>query len=199
MSTDRTADETTIERVLAGDTEAFGDLVARHGRRVHAAVLRMVRDADAAEDLAQEAFVKAYTGLASFRRGSSFYTWLYSIAVNQVRSEFRRRGARGGGRTASLDAPGRDGASLPEPAARGPGPADEAARRDDAALLHEAIDGLDEEFRVAVVLRDLQGLSYEEISVATGAPVGTVRSRIHRARASLRETLLASRRVPGGR
>ena len=198
MSESREADELAIERVLAGDREAFGVLVDRHGSRIHGAILRMVGDREAADDLAQETLLRAWRALGSFRRGSAFYTWLYAIARNQVLSEWRRRRSVKGqamlpigpGASDDPDAGSSRGGAA-EPAATGPGPGEEAARRDDARRVHDALGTLDEEFREAVVLRDLDGLSYEEIAEATGAPVGTVRSRIHRGRAVLRERLLA--------
>jgi len=196
LAADRIADERTIDAVLAGDREAFGDLVARHGSRVHGAILRMVGDRDVAADLAQETLLKAFSRLASFRRGSAFYTWLYAIAVNQVRSEFRRRKTQKGKPMASLDAgtgEDEDGPSR-APASANPGPVDEAQRHEDAERVHEELARLDEDYREALVLRDLEGLSYEEVAEVTGVPVGTVRSRIHRGRAALRERLLAPRR-----
>ena len=205
MSADRRADEEAIDRVLAGDREAFAVLVDRHGSRVHGAILRMIGDPEAAKDLAQETFLKAFTRLDSFRRGSAFYTWLYAIALNQVRTEFRRWRSVKGQAMLPLDAAGPPGGDPddrrggpPEPEARTPGPEEEASRHDEAARVHRALAQLDEEYREAVVLRDLEGLSYEEIAEATGVPPGTVRSRIHRGRAALREMLLpASGRVGG--
>ena len=202
MAESREADEEAIERVLAGDREAFAVLVDRHGSRIHGAILRMVGDREAADDLAQETLLRAWRALGSFRRGSAFYTWLYAIARNQVLSEWRRRRSVKGQAMLPLgsDPRGEEGPGA-EPASTGPGPGEEAARRDDARRVQEALGRVDEEFREAVVLRDLDGLSYEEISEATGVPVGTVRSRIHRGRAALRERLLAEepRRTGGGR
>jgi RNA polymerase sigma-70 factor (ECF subfamily) len=205
LSADRIADEEAIARVLSGDREAFAVLVDRHGARIHGAVLRMIGDPEAARDLAQETLLRAYAGLGSFRRGSAFYTWLYAIAVNQVRTEFRRRRSVKGQAMLPLDA-GRaaDGdseegaAGAAEPESRGPGPDEEAARHDEARRVQRALARLDEEFREAVVLRDLEGLSYEEIAEATGVPAGTVRSRIHRGRAALRELLLPAGGRVGG-
>lgn len=202
MSESREADEVAIERVLAGDREAFGVLVDRHGSRIHGAILRMVGDREAADDLAQETLLRAWRALGSFRRGSAFYTWLYAIARNQVLSEWRRRrSVKGQAMLPIGPGPSDDPDAGVQPASPGPGPGEEAARRDDAQRVHEALGHLDEEFREAVVLRDLDGLSYEEIAEATGAPVGTVRSRIHRGRAVLRERLLAEepRRAGGAR
>jgi len=207
LSVDRKADEEAIDRGLAGDRDAFAVLVDRHGGRVHGAILRMIGDPEAANDLAQETFLRAYAGLRSFRKGSAFYTWLYAIAVNQVRTEFRKRKSVKGQAMLPLEtAAGRghgddaDGPRAAEPAGPGPGPSEEAERREEAVRLRRALAGLEEEYREAVVLRDLEGLSYEEISEATGVPVGTVRSRIHRGRAALREQLVPERgRAGGGR
>ena len=184
-----------MDRVLAGDRDAFAVLVERHGSRIHSAILRMIGDPEAASDLAQETFLKAFSALASFRRGAAFSTWLYAIALNQVRSEFRRRKSMKGQAMLSLDAA--DGEAS-EPAGPCPGPGDEASRKEEAALLHRALRRLDEEYREVVVLRDLEGLSYEEIAVATGVPAGTVRSRIHRGRAALREILVPEKGRTGG-
>lgn len=207
MSEARDSDGDAIERVLSGDREAFGVLVDRHGSRIHGAILRMVGDSEVANDLAQETLLRAYQALGQFRRGSAFYTWLYAIARNQVLSEFRRRRSAKGQAMLPLQTGTRDDAdggarsAAAEPASTGPGPDEEAARRDDAVRVRAALEALEEEFREAVVLRDLEGLSYEEIAEATGTPVGTVRSRIHRGRAALRERLLEAepRRAGGAR
>jgi RNA polymerase sigma-70 factor (ECF subfamily) len=202
LSTDRRADEEAVDRVLAGDRDAFAVLVDRHGSRIHSAILRMVGNPETANDLAQETFMKAFSALASFRRGAAFSTWLYAIALNQVRTEYRRRKSVKGQAMLSLDAAGGPGddpdGRPPEPAGTGPGPADEASRKEEAVLLHRALSRLDEEYREAVVLRDLEGLSYEEIAEAVGVPPGTVRSRIHRGRAALREMLVPEKGRTGG-
>ena len=192
-----------MDRVLAGDRDAFAVLVERHGGRIHAAILRMVGDPEAANDLSQETFLKAFAALASFRKGAAFSTWLYAIALNQVRTEFRRRKSVKGQAMLSLDAvaagPGDDtGGRAAEPAGAGPGPADEAERREEAERLRKALLRVDEEYREAVVLRDLEGLTYEEIAEATGVPPGTVRSRIHRGRAALRDLLVPVKGRAGG-
>ncbi len=203
MPADRKPDEEAVDRVLAGDRDAFAVLVERHGARIHAAILRMVGDPETANDLAQETFLKAFSALGSFRRGSAFSTWLYAIALNQARSEFRRRKSTKGQAMLSLDARTDDAAEEPgsrirDPEGREPGPADEAERREDAGLLRKALLRIDEEFREAVVLRDLEGLSYEEISEVTGVPTGTVRSRIHRGRSALRGILVPEKGRSGG-
>jgi RNA polymerase sigma-70 factor (ECF subfamily) len=204
LAADRSADEQVIDRVLGGDREAFGLLVDAHGERLIGAIAAMTGDREVAADLSQEALVRAYTGLTAFRRGSAFYTWLYAIALNLVRSEYRRRAGPKGRPPASLDAPrgdGDDGGGF-EPEAPGPGPAEDAERRDEARRVREALAEIDPEFRECVVLRDLEGLSYEEIGDALGVPAGTVRSRIHRGRAALRERLAGPEPRPdagGGR
>ena len=195
-------DAQLVERALAGSEDGFRTLVSRHQRSVYNLLARMLRNPALAEDLAQETFLKAFSALASFRRGAAFSTWLYAIALNQVRTEYRRRKSVKGQAMLSLDAaagPGDDPDGRPsEPAGTGPGPADEASRKEEAALLHRALSRLDEEYREAVVLRDLEGLSYEEIAEAVGVPPGTVRSRIHRGRAALREILVPAKGRTGG-
>ncbi len=186
----RAADLDAIRRCLAGDREAFGELVERWQDRIHGAVHRMVGDAELARDLAQETFLRAYTGLRSFEGGSSFGTWLYSIALNQVRSEMRKRSALKRHDPLSLDAlrGGEDGRSVdpPDPAEAAP---DRLATREHCDLLRAEIARLDDDHREVLVLREFQGLSYEEVAEIAGVPVGTVRSRLHRARNELRERL----------
>ena len=148
----------------------------------------MVRDAETARDLAQETFVRAYVKLPSFQGDAAFGTWLYAIAVNQVRGEMRKRSAAKRGQAASLDA-------LRESADVDPvDPADDAptaaATKEQCARLREELERLDPEHREVVVLREFQDLSYEEIAEVVGVPVGTVRSRLFRARAELRERLV---------
>jgi RNA polymerase sigma-70 factor (ECF subfamily) len=187
---ERSADLEAIRKCRAGDREAFGDLVGRWQDRIYGAVYRMVRDAETARDLAQETFVKAYTKLDSFQGGSAFGTWLYAIALNQVRGEMRKRSAQKRHDPLSLDAI-RDGAqgADTDPA----DPRETAPQRvvaaEQCALLREAIDGLDPEHREVVVLREFEDLSYEEIAEIVGVPVGTVRSRLFRARNELRDRL----------
>jgi RNA polymerase sigma-70 factor (ECF subfamily) len=147
----------------------------------------MVRDAETARDLAQETFVRAYVKLDSFEGGSAFGTWLYAIALNQVRGEMRKRSALKRHDAASLDALRDAGdADPPDP---GDGAAERVATKEQCARLLAEVDRLDPEHREVVVLRELQDLSYEEIAEATGVPVGTVRSRLFRARAELRERM----------
>jgi RNA polymerase sigma-70 factor (ECF subfamily) len=179
-----------VRRCLAGDREAFSDLVLRWQDRIYGAVLRMVRDAETARDLAQETFVRAYSKLHTYQGGAAFGTWLYSIAVNQVRTEMRRRGALKRGDAVSLDAMcAGDDERTYDPADPRPAPEADVSMREQCAILRAEIDRLDPEFREVVVLREMQDLSYEEIATIVDVPVGTVRSRLHRARETLRERL----------
>ncbi len=184
---DRSADLDAIRRCLAGDREAFGELVERWQDRIFGAVRRMVRDDETARDLAQETFVRAYVKLSSFEGGSAFGTWLYAIAVNKVRGEMRKRAALKRSDPASLDAL-RESADV-EPADAAPGAAERVATAEQCARLRAELDRLDPEHREVVVLREFEDLSYEEIAEIVGVPVGTVRSRLFRARAELRERM----------
>jgi RNA polymerase sigma-70 factor (ECF subfamily) len=192
LEPDRTADLDAVERCLAGDREAFGEIVERWQDRIYGAVLRMVRDTELARDLAQETFLKAYTKLSSFRGGAAVGTWLYSIALNQVRSEMRKRSAQKYGSPVSLDAmrggEADDGPRF-EPADHAAGAPEKAATQEDCALLLDELARLDEEHREVLVLREFQDLPYDEIASVLDVPVGTVRSRLHRARGELRERL----------
>jgi RNA polymerase sigma-70 factor (ECF subfamily) len=164
--------------------------VERWQVRIHGAVFRMVRDAETARDLAQETFVKAYTRLESFEGGSAFGTWLYAIALNEVRGAMRKRSAQKRHDPLSLDAL-RDEAAGTSADAADPreGAPERAATAEQCALLRAAIAELDPEHREVVVLREFQDLAYEEIAEIVGVPVGTVRSRLFRAREELRVRL----------
>lgn len=189
----RTADLDAVERCLAGDREAFGEIVERWQDRIYGAVLRMVRDTELARDLAQETFLRAYAKLSSFRGGAAMGTWLYSIALNQVRSEMRKRAAQKYGAPVSLDAlsgGGGDGDGPRfEPPDAAPDAHERAVTKEETQLLLEELALLDEEHRAVLVLREFQDLPYEEIAQVLDVPVGTVRSRLHRARGELRDRL----------
>jgi RNA polymerase sigma-70 factor (ECF subfamily) len=161
--------------------------VERWQDRIYGFVFRMVRDAEESRDLAQETFVRAYSKLDSFEGGSAFGTWLCAIAVNQVRGEMRKRAALKRAEPASLDAL-REAADV-DPADPAEGAAERASTAEQCVLLRRAIDQLDPEHREVVLLREFEDLSYEEIAEIVGVPVGTVRSRLSRARAELRARL----------
>jgi RNA polymerase sigma-70 factor (ECF subfamily) len=180
-----------IRRATRGDQDAFTSLVDRHGSRVFSLALRIMRnDREAAADMTQEVFLRAFRGLGEFTGGSRFSTWLHRIAVNACVTEQRKRRAlKRTGRTVSLDAPvfgdAEDGLRI-EPVARDADPAASVSSRELDVRLRAAVDELPDDMRIIVTLRDLQDLSYEEIAETLDVPIGTVRSRLHRARATLR-------------
>lgn len=171
-----------VERCLEGDEEACEALVRRYQDRVFSLIYRIIGGTDQVEDIAQEAFLKAFRSLKSFRGGSSFYTWLYRITVNTALNALRSKGRR---QEASLE----DLGGLEFLVDPDVGPAESAARRQLASRVREAIDRLDEQYRTIVYLRELEDLSYEEIAEVVELPVGTVKSRLFRARQHLKELL----------
>ncbi len=185
------SDEQLVMRAKRGDTDAFGELVARYEHRIFNLAYRMMGDPEDGADMAQEAFLRAFKALRGFRGDASFSTWLYRVASNVCLDELRRRGRRG---EVSLDAPltteqGQLRREVPDTAA---GPAEVVERREAEALVHRALGLLPDDHRLVVLLRDIEGLSYGELAEALGCPVGTVKSRLNRARAKLRELLLSA-------
>lgn len=185
---DREEEAVLIARVQSGEPDAYEPLVLRYQNRIFSLVLRMVDNYEDARDLTQEAFVNAYRALRNFRSESSFHTWLFRIAVNTVIS-FRRRRRPLPQLSAMSDPEDNDGSRLLDPPDANPGPADAAETAERQRIVLDATQELDPEFRDAVVLRDLQGCSYEEMSEVLGCPIGTVKSRIHRGRMALKELL----------
>jgi RNA polymerase sigma-70 factor (ECF subfamily) len=181
-----------IQRSRGGDVAAFNVLVERYQRGLYNLCLRMLGSAAAAEDATQDAFIAAFRRLASFR-GGSFRAWLYRIAANTCYDELRRRRARP---TLSLDATVAEG-GLAEMAGQGPSPARQVERQETVAAIQRALDALPPDQRLAVILCDVQGMDYAEISAVTGAPLGTVKSRIARARLRLRDLLQADPALEG--
>ncbi len=179
-------DQQLIQKCLSGNTEAFGELVLRYQDRLYHALLLMVSSPEDARDLTQEAFVHAFRRLDSFRGDAAFYTWLFRIAVNATIS-FRRKAARQ--KTGSIDL-ARDAVGEeprdPRPDSR---PASRIEVEERQKLVRRALSELSEEFRTAIVLTEIEGMSYEEAAGIIECPIGTVRSRIHRARNELREKL----------
>ena len=191
MTTDpTTADDTDqelVRRVQAGDQTAFNLLVLKYQHRVLKLVGRFVNDAAEAEDVAQEAFLKAYRALASFRGDSAFYTWLYRIAINTAKNALvsNRR------RPVDFDLDLQDPEQYDRHAKLKEVDTPEGVLLTDEirAVVEEAMEQLPEDLRTAIVLRELEGLSYEEIAEAMDCPVGTVRSRIFRAREAIDKKL----------
>jgi RNA polymerase sigma-70 factor, ECF subfamily len=181
------ADQQLVRRVQAGDKSAFNLLVLKYQHRVLKLVGRFVNDAAEAEDVAQEAFIKAYRALASFRGDSAFYTWLYRIAINTAKNALvsNRR------RPVDFDLDLQDPEQYDRHARLKEGDTPEGVLLTDEIreVVERAMEQLPEDLRTAIVLRELEGLSYEEIAEAMDCPVGTVRSRIFRAREAIDKKL----------
>ena len=177
------SDQQLVERVQAGDKAAFDLLVRKYQHRVLKLVSRFVSDAAEAEDVAQEAFLKAYRALASFRGDSAFYTWLYRIAINTAKNALvsNRR------RPVDFDLDLQDPEQYDRHARLKEGDTPEGVllTEEIRSVVEQAMEQLPEDLRTAIVLRELEGLSYEEIAEAMDCPVGTVRSRIFRAREAI--------------
>ncbi|MBI2834892.1 MAG: sigma-70 family RNA polymerase sigma factor [Acidobacteria bacterium] len=177
------ADRQLIDRAAAGDREAFDELVRRHEARVFN--LARALAGDEAEDVAQEAFVRAYRGIGRFRGDSTFATWLYRVTLNVARTHLERRSARARWLSASIDE--ERGVARVEAVASHGEPVDDAFARRDA--IDRALQALPVDLRTAVTLRDLEGLEYREIATLLDVPIGTVESRLFRARQRLRTLL----------
>jgi RNA polymerase sigma-70 factor (ECF subfamily) len=177
-----------IDESLGGNSAAFGELVRIHQDRLFNAVTHFIGDATEAEDVVQEAFVQAYLKLSSFQRTSAFYTWLYRIAFNTAVSRKRRKRV-----VTSVDTSREQTGE--EPLDRGEAPDKPLLRAEQAVQVQAALDLLSDEHSAILVLREVDGLEYEEIGQVLDINVGTVRSRLHRARMALREKLLELRVV----
>lgn len=175
-------DATLIDLALGGDAAAFGWLVRRYQDRLYTSLVHVSGSRDEAEDVVQDAFVQAFLKLRSFERQSTFYTWLYRIAFNTAVS--RRRKRRVEGSVEQVRAAVGD-----EPADRRERPEEQVLRQERAELLAKALGGLSAEHRSILILREMEGCDYEQIAEILDLPVGTVRSRLHRARAHLRVEL----------
>ncbi len=177
-----------VERTVAGDKHAFELLVIKYQRRIERLIGRMVRDTDLVQDIAQETFIRAYRALAQFRGEAQFYTWLYRIAVNTAKKalvDLRRdplvseSALRGGGDDDD------ETSSVENELTTAETPETVLAAKEIAAAVNSAMEALPEELRQAVTLREIEGLSYEEIAEVMNCPIGTVRSRIFRAREAI--------------
>jgi RNA polymerase sigma-70 factor, ECF subfamily len=175
-----------VERTVAGDQKAFALLVVKYQRRIQRLIGRMVRDVDLVEDIAQETFIRAYRALHQFRGDAQFYTWLYRIAVNTAKKALMEL-KRDPTVTESFLKADDDDETKPRgnELTSDETPESVFAAKEIAAVVNDAIKSLPEDLRQAVTLREIEGLSYEEISVVMNCPIGTVRSRIFRARESI--------------
>ena len=181
------ADAPLIERVKLGDKRAFEMLVIKYQRRIERLIGRMVRDVDLVPDIAQETFIRAYRALPQFRGESAFYTWLYRIAVNTAKKalmELKRDPLVSESAYASRDDDD-ETSRVENELSDGETPEGLLASKEIAAAVNAAIEALSEDLRQAITLREIEGLSYEEIAEAMNCPIGTVRSRIFRAREAI--------------
>jgi RNA polymerase sigma-70 factor (ECF subfamily) len=180
-------DDELVRAFLQGDREAFGTLVERHERRVYNLAFRMLGNAEDARDTAQDVFITCLRKLSGFRGASTFTTWVHRITVNACYDALRKRGRE--------EPVGDEEGGFPEPPTSAPDLAETAALTVD---IQRALLRVPEEFRVVLVMHDVQGVPYEEIAEALGAPVGTVKSRLHRGRVALARALGGSGEHPGG-
>ncbi len=184
---DADADALLVERVKAGDKAAFEMLVVKYQRRVARLIARMVRDTELVQDITQETFIKVYRALPQFRGDSAFYTWLYRIAVNTARKALLdlKRDPLVIAMTAAQDTENEETSRVESEPSNGETPEAVLASKEIATAVNAAIEALSEDLRQAITLREIEGLSYEEIAELMNCPIGTVRSRIFRARDSI--------------
>jgi len=187
---DREIDQQLVERVQRGDKQAFDLLVIKYQRKLARLLSQFIRDAAEVEDVAQETFIKAYRALPSFRGDSAFYTWLYRIGINTAKNFLVTQGRRAPTMTSagfdSEDAENfEEGSQLREMNT----PESELMSKQIAETVNQTLQELPEELRTAITLREIEGISYEEIATIMNCPIGTVRSRIFRAREIIAEKL----------
>lgn len=180
------SDAMLVERTVAGDQKAFELLVIKYQRRIQRLIGRMVRDVDLVEDIAQETFIRAYRALAQFRGEAQFYTWLYRIAINTAKKalmDLKRNPTVSENAYKSDDDD--ETSRVENELTTSETPEAVLASKEIAEIINAAMQDLPEELREAITLREIEGLSYEEISEAMSCPIGTVRSRIFRAREAI--------------
>lgn len=181
MTKERDVDQILVECVLNGDKQAFELLVLKYQRKLMRLVLFFIKDNAEAEDIVQEAFIKAYKGLSSFRGESAFYTWLYRIGVNSAKNHINSQKRRV--QTSSdNDTQDKETSTETDGFNEGSTPDSVLASKQLAEMVNEAMNSMQEELRMAISLREIDGMSYEEIADMMECPIGTVRSRIFRAR-----------------
>ncbi len=185
---DREVDQQLVERAQRGDQRAFGLLVSKYQGKLTRLLSRWIRDSGEVEDVAQEAFIKAYRALPNFRGDSAFYTWLYRIGINTAKNYLVALGRRPPttGDVDAEDAENYEGGELLRDLNT---PESQLATKQIVATVSSTLDALPEELRTAITLREIDGLSYEEIAAVMNCPIGTVRSRIFRAREAIAEQL----------
>jgi len=187
VTTDREGDQLLVERARAGERAAFDELVSKYQRRLMRLLARLLNDQTEAEDVVQDTFIKAYKALPHFRGDAAFYTWLYRIGINTAKNALLNRKRHATGpiepTVARAEPPDEDrlrDINTPE---------SELASKQIAETVNAAMDALPIDLRTAIALREIEGMSYEEISEIMGCPIGTVRSRIFRAREAIAKKL----------
>ncbi len=185
---DREIDQQLVERAQQGDKHAFELLVAKYQRKLARLLSRLIRDPAEIEDVSQEAFIKAYRALPSFRGDSAFYTWLYRIGINTAKNYLVSQGRRAP-TTTNFDAEEAETFEDADQLRDINTPENELMSKQIANTVNKAMEALPEELRTALTLREIEGMSYEDIAALMGCPIGTVRSRIFRAREAVAERL----------
>jgi RNA polymerase sigma-70 factor (ECF subfamily) len=181
---DREVDQQLVERAQRGDKKAFELLVSKYQRKLARLLSRFIRDATEVEDVTQEAFIKAYRALPGFRGDSAFYTWLYRIGINTAKNYLVALGRRAP-TTTDIDSEEAEGFETSDQLRDLNTPESELASRQIADTVNQTLGELPEELRTAITLREIEGLSYEDIANIMNCPIGTVRSRIFRAREAI--------------
>ena len=181
---DREIDQLLVERAQRGDKHAFELLVTKYQRKLIRLLSRFIRDSTEVEDVAQEAFIKAYRALPNFRGDSAFYTWLYRIGINTAKNYLVAMGRRAPTST-SMDAEEAEELGESELLQDVNTPENQMMSRQVAETVNQTLEKLPQELRTAITLREMEGLSYEEIASIMNCPIGTVRSRIFRAREAI--------------
>lgn len=185
---DREIDQQLVERAQQGDKHAFELLVVKYQRKLGRLLSRFIRNPTEVEDVAQEAFIKAYRALPSFRGDSAFYTWLYRIGINTAKNYLMSQGRRAP-TTTEFDSEEAEGFEEAEQLRDNNTPESLLMSRQIAETVNKAVESLPQELKTAITLREMEGLSYEEIAEMMNCPIGTVRSRIFRAREAIAEKL----------
>ncbi len=180
---EREVDQLLVERVQKGDKKAFDVLVGKYQHKIISLISRYVSDHSEAQDVAQEAFIKAYRALKRFRGDSAFYTWIYRIAINTAKNHLVAQGRRPP--QSDVDAQDAEQYQVDTRLKDRGSPEHELLREEIEQTIHSAISDLPDDLRVAITLREMEGMSYEEIATSMDCPIGTVRSRIFRAREAI--------------
>lgn len=180
---EREVDQLLVERVQKGDKRAFDVLVQKYQHKIVSLISRYVADPTEALDVAQEAFIKAYRALKNFRGDSAFYTWMYRIAINTAKNHLVAQSRRPP--SSDIDAQDAEQFQVDTRLKDRGSPEHELLRAEIEQTIHAAIADLPEDLRVAITLREMEGMSYEEIATTMECPIGTVRSRIFRAREAI--------------